>query len=761
MRNPLYPFQGWRLTLFEGVLVATFIIFGLRMYQMQVLEYADAQIAADGNRFNQQPIPSDRGVIFDRYGRVLASNVPAYRVIVVPALLPLNREVQLGVYNRLSALTGVPATNALALASGRNIRSIEDIVAIGLDFAPFQPVVIAEDVEHEVALQILSERETLPGVDVQIAAVRQYPAGEVMSHIIGFMGPIGPEEQLALLELGYDPAFDRIGYDGLESYFESILSGQRGSVLREIDVAGQQQAEIARVEPIPGQSVRLTIDVELQAAAQQALIDEITRLNADRGRIVTQSGVVIAVDPRNGEVLAMVSYPTYDNSRFARAIDVDYYLQMVRFGEETNFNPFINQAISGYYPPGSSWKLLTAAAVLEEEVIDPRTQLYDGGDITVPNFYAENDRGADQVFVCWIKQYGDEHGPVDMTRAIAQSCNVYFYQVGGGFADPEARGLIRPGGLGVRDLFRYSTAFGIGSQLGVELPGEIGGRMPDPDWKRRIYGENWSTGDTYNAAFGQGYVNVTPLQLTMSIASIVNNGILHQPTIVSEFLDGEGNVLDPYDPMVLRHLNLAEVPEGEQMHLLLLEDMIIQGENSLACVCETTSAFYNPGRCSPETYVGTVDINPSLTVEDIREYRIHLPLNYTFNGRVCNPLRFDANYTPAFLSTPNLEYIRVSMRETVTVGTGSGANLPYVAVAGKTGTAEYCDNIAGPLGLCEPGNWPAHAWFAAYAPYEEPEILVVAFVYNGLEGSVHALPVVVDTIEEWWRLRSERENPTP
>lgn len=757
MRNLIYPFQGWRLTFFQGILVATFLIFGLRMYQMQVIEYVDAQIAADENRFNQQPIPADRGVIFDRYGRVLASNVPAYRIAVIPAVLPGNREAQLRIYTRLSALTGVPATRALAQASGAPVRSIEEMVIEGLGFAPFQPVVVADDVEHEVALQILSERQNLPGVDVQIAAVRQYPAGESMSHIIGYMGPIPPEDQLELMELGYDPAFDRIGYSGVERYLENILAGRRGSVLREIDVAGEVQAELGRVEPVPGQSVRLTIDVDLQRAAQQAIIDLITSLNAERGRVVTQSGAVVALDPSNGEVLAMASYPTYDNARFARAIDVPYYLQMIELGQETNFNPFINQVVSSLYAPGSAWKVLTAAAVLEEGVIDPRTQLYDGGDITVANFYAPNDPGADQVFVCWIKQYGDEHGPVDMTRGIAQSCNVYFYKVGGGYPDAEARGLLRPGGLGITDLVRYSTAFGVGSQLGVEIEGEVGGRMPDPDWKRRIYGENWSTGDTYNAAFGQGYLTLTPLQLTSAIAAIVNDGILYQPTIISEFLDSEGNVTDPYEPNVNRHLNLAHVEEGERMRLLLLEDMIIQGANSLACICETTSPFHNPARCSPENYVGTVDISPSLTVEDLREYEIHLPLNYTFNRRVCDPLRFNPNYTPAFLSTPNLEFVRVGMREAVLDGTATAADLPYVAVAGKTGTAEYCDNIAGPLGLCEPGNWPAHAWFAGYAPFEDPEILVVAFVYNGIEGSVYALPIVVDVLEEWWRLRSERE----
>src|SRR5690606_7229022 len=145
-------------------------------------------------------------------------------------------------------------------------------------------------------------------------------------------------------------------------------------------------------------------------------------------------------------------------------------------------------------------------------------------------------------------------------------------------------------------------------------------------------------------------------------------------------------------------------------------DMIIHGENSLACLCEPTSDNYNPSRCNPDTYIGTVDISPSLTSEDIREYSIHIPLNYPFNGLLCDPLRFDPNYVPPFISSENFEIVRTGMRTTVVEGTGMPADLPYIQLAGKTGTAEYCDNIAGALGLCEQGNWPAHAWFAAYGP---------------------------------------------
>ncbi len=758
MKNRLMPFQGWRLTIFQAVMVATFLIFALRMYQMQIIDGANAQIAADDNRFNTQPLAADRGVIFDRYNQTLARNVPAYVVRITPANLPTDREAELEIYTKLSALTGVPPTRAIADASGRNVRSIEELVEVGAGIAPFRPVNIAQDVPLEVALQIMEDNYELPGVDVLEGAVRQYPTSDSTAHIIGYMGPIPPEQQLALIEQGYDPAFDRIGYDGLERFLETLLAGQRGRIVREVDVAGQEQAVVERVEPIAGQNVRLTIDVELQRAAQQALIDQIATINEKEGRIVTEAGVVMVLDPNTGEILAIVSYPNYDNSRFARNIDVEYYLELL----ERNRNPLLNQAIGSLYPPGSAWKLLTAAAVLQEDVIDAGTGLFDGGDLLVQNYYAPNDRAQDQRFVCWARNQGG-HAFVNVVDAIAYSCNVYFYQVGGGNYPAVSEALLRRGGLGINNLVRYATAVGIGSELGLELPGELAGRMPDPTWKRITRGENWSTGDTYNASFGQGYVNITPLQLMMSVATLVNDGVLYQPTIIRDFLDAERNITVPFEPKILRTVNLDYANPDGSIYLLQLEDMIMQGENSLACVCEFDSPFYNPLRCDPENYVGQVDVNPSLDVVDMREYRIHIPLNYNFNGQICDPSRWDSQFAPAFLSTENLEIVRSGMREAVIreFGTAKGANLPYVEVAGKTGTAEYCDDIAGPLGLCKQGAWPAHAWFTAYAPYENPEILVVAFIYNGIEGSSNALPVAVKTIEAYYRLKNERENLLP
>jgi penicillin-binding protein 2 len=747
----LMPFQGWRLTFFQGVMFAVFALFSLRMYQYQVLETEELTELADENRLSRLPIAAPRGVIFDRYNEPLAINVPAYNVTAIPADLPANENELLAVYNRLSALTGVPPTIAAALQAGSSLRSIEELVAEGEGIAPYRAVVIAQDVDQHVAMQIREEALTLPGVSIEVASVREYPTGQLTSHIVGYMGRIPAEQELELMAQGYNPAYDRIGYAGIEAYLEPILSGQRGYELREVDVAGAEIAQVEYQDPNPGQNIRLTLDTELQAAAEQALRDEIARLNAESQAIVSQTGVVIAMNPNTGEILSLVSWPSYDNSRFARNIDVPYYLDVT----SDPLRPLYNQAISSLYPPGSIWKLITAAAVAEEDVIAPESRLNDPGSLVLPNRYAPNDRAASQTFVCWLDQ---GHGNINLVEAIAQSCDVYFYQVGGG--NPEvSTAVLRDGGLGIDDLFRYATAFGIGSELGIELPGENSGRMPDRDWKRRVYGESWSTGDTYNAAFGQGYVTVTPLQLINSVAAIVNNGTLVQPTIVRDYLDAEGNVTQAFEPHVLRTINLDEMEDDEMLTLLPLEDMIMKGPSSLVCTCEQTSEFYNPTRCDPNGYTNTVDVNPDRFLEDQRLYRVQMPPFYPFTGNLCNSLRFDPDYTPPFVSSENLQLVREGMRLTVTGGTATTANLSYVSVAGKTGTAEYCDDVARPLGLCVPGNWPAHAWFTAYAPYENPEILVIAFVYNGKEGSAVALPVVRDVIEAYMRLRTERGLP--
>ena len=304
----LLPFQGWRLSFMQGIVFAVFVIFSLRMYQLTIVESAQYITRAEDNRLSELPVAAPRGTIRDRNNVALAINVPAYNVRIVPAALPANQDEVLRIYNRLSSLTRVPPTRAIALASGQNVRSIEELVVEGEGIAPYRPVVIAYDVSQREAMQILEESFSLPGVDIDTASVREYPTGILTSQIIGYMGRIPAERELELIQQGYDPAYDRIGYAGLESYLENELAGQRGRLVSEVDVAGREVGDpVVDIPPVAGLSVRLTIDTRLQEAAETALRNRISLINAEAGRIVTQTGSVIAINPQTGEVLALVS----------------------------------------------------------------------------------------------------------------------------------------------------------------------------------------------------------------------------------------------------------------------------------------------------------------------------------------------------------------------------------------------------------------------------------------------------------------------
>ncbi len=749
------PFRGWRLTLFQVVVVLSLVVLAARAYQLQLVENAYWLELAEENRISRQPIAAARGVIEDRNGKPLARNVPAFNVTVVPADLPDTPEAELAVLERLAALIDVPATADAAEAAGRgDERSLFDMVDEGRRIAPYRPVTVARDIARDIAMRILEDRLNLPGVDAPVAALREYPTGALTSQVVGYLGPIPAEQQLELLALGYDPNFDRIGYDGVEAFLEDELAGRKGWRVIEVDVAGLTMNVLREDQPIPGLNLRLTLDVDLQQAAQEAIIRRINIVNAEAGQIVTQQGVVIAMNPKTGEILAIVSWPTYDNSRFARAIDADYYFSQLN----DPLHPLVNHAVGALYPPGSVWKIVTAVGVLQEDVINPNSVLEDPGFIYLPNRYAPNDISRAQKFVCWLEQ---GHGEVAMLEGIAQSCDVYFYQVGGG--NPEVSpSILRPGGLGIDNLVRYAHALGVGTPTGIELPGETAGRMPDRDWKRRNLGENWSTGDTYNAAFGQGYVTVTPLQLLNLVMAVANGGTLYRPTIVKEFFDAEGRVLDAFEPKVLR--TLVRPADGSLPVLTPYEDMLLRGADSLACTCNPRSATYDQPRCEKMMvdyrWSYLLDVNPEPGEDQVELVEVTYTVNTSdpryIASSICRPDLHDPEYQPPLVEPEHIALVQEGMRQVILFGTGKPAALPYVNVAGKTGTAEYCDDVARPLGLCQPGNWPAHAWFIGYAPYEDPEIIVVAFLYNGGEGSGVALPAVREVLDAYFNLKATR-----
>lgn len=640
------------------------VLFVLRLYQLQVIQGAEFSDQAVENYLTFEYPPAPRGVIYDRNGYQLVRNIPAFNVMVTPAFLPDSLAEVEAVYQELSDLTGIPVDQggppAARCVAGRGIRQL---VEEGETIRPYEAWPVACDVPERVA-RILRERQMdLPGVSVEAVPVRDYTTGDLTAAVIGYLGPIPEAFAEEFEELGFRPDRDKIGYVGIEGQYQTELAGQNGLRVVVEDVAHQHLYEVGEVrQPVPGNSLRLTLDTRLQAAAATALSNRIEFLNRFAGEVRAPIGVVIAMNPQTGEILAMVTLPTYENNRMARFIPADYYNQLIA---DERGKPLINHAVSGEFPPGSTFKMATAIGILNEGVVTPQETIFDPGIITIANRYYPNDPGRAREFVCWKR---DGHGAVDFLRGVAFSCNIYFYSVGGGFP-----GEVAGDGLGVDRIGWYARALGYGEPLGIDLPAEEDGLIPDPDWKRINLGESWSTGDTYNATTGQGFVLATPLQVLTSIATLANGGRVMQPHLVSQILDGEGNVVGEFGPRVLWDISDGQIT-------------------------------------SPSDWV----VEP--WVIRLAQQAMHL---------------------------------------VTTEGTAFGyGDLEDISSAGKTGTGEFCDELARTRNQCIPGNWPTHAWYVGYAPFENPEIAVVAFVYNGGEGAITSAPVVKQVLEAYFALKA-------
>ncbi len=690
----LLPAEGskiptWRMAVTYAVMAGIAIAFTARLFSLQILQGTTYLEAARENRITNVRLPASRGVIYDRNGSLLVRNLPSYNVLVTPEYLPDSEAEVEAIYTRLSELTGVPVVTSVTTpgARCRDERGIRQLVEERASIAPYEAWPIACGVGETVARIIEEQQVDMPGVSVEAEPVRDYTTGALTSAILGYMGPIPDTLRDAYEALDFVVDRDHIGYAGIEAAYQTLLAGSNGFKQVEEDVAGNPLREVGEVrQPTPGYSLRLTIDTRLQAAADSALRSEMELINRYAGETRTPLGVVIAMDPQTGEILALSTLPTYDTTRFRPNIPFDYYEELIN---DERGKPLVDHAVSSTFPPGSTFKLVTSVGALNEGVIEPETRIYDPGTITIRNAYYPNDPGEDQQFFCHNRQ---GHGWQDFLHALANSCNIYFYKVGGGF--PEAP--IREGGLGIDDLYRYAHALGYGVPLGLDLPAEEGGLIPSSDWKRITLGESWSTGDTYNTATGQGYVLATPLQVLTSAATIANNGKVMWPHLVDQVLDGEGNVVKEVEPCVMWDL---------------LDGVITPVEEIGSC------------RDLPESITDQLDVR---------------------------------EFTPDLDVQPEvLELVRQGMRLVVTEGTAEDyAQLDNISSAGKTGTGEFCDEVASQQGLCVPGAWPSHAWYVAFAPYENPEIAVIAFVYNGSEGAVVSGPIVKQVLEAYFNLKA-------
>jgi penicillin-binding protein 2 len=680
--------ENWRVKLFYYLIAAVIGFYVLRLFNLQILQNDAYLEQAEENRITNISIQTERGIIFDRYGVILARNIASYNVIITPAQLPgdpteypLPGAVE-EIYRELSPLIDIPAKNGVL--NDETVRTftpcqtdfgITEIVIIGDTNAPYDPVRIACNVDQETAMIVREMSNDWPGVDIEIEPIREYPTGDLTSEIIGFLGPIPAAIEEEYRDLGFVPDRDKIGYAGIESSLNDILGGRNGQRVVEVDVAGQEIRDLEPpIDPIPGNNIELTIDTRLQAAAKAALIGEIQWWNRYFNETRSSNGVAIAMNPKTGEVLALVSYPTFENNRMARIIPTYYYEQLI---QDPN-RPLFNHAVSAEHPPGSVYKLAPAIGFMNERVLSPTDSIECPGKISILEKYSPNDPGTPRDYVC----YDDlGHGKVNYLKAIALSCDIYFYKVSGGYPEEV------PEGLGIDRMAEYARALGYDQVTGIELPGEADGLVPTSAWKRITLSENWSIGDTYIAAMGQGFVLSTPLQVLVSAAIVANDGVYMQPTLVHRLSDSDGVVVQPFSPEV--KWDITQDP------LITIFD-----ENGI----------------------------PTEEKKVVEDWVIDL----TQEG----------------------------MRLAVTEGTverqfkGFEVNGEEIQTAGKTGTAEYCDNVAQSKNLCQPGNWPTHSWYVGYGPYEDPEIAVIAFVYNGGEGASVAGPIVRKIMEVYFELKA-------
>ncbi len=600
--------------------LAMLIILGgllLRSFYLQIVQGSYYYSLAEGNRLRIIPLTAPRGVMFDRFGQQLVQNTSTFHLTITPADLPADHQVQEQLLSDLAAL----------LAKDR-----QEIIDQLQESQPYiyQPVVVSRDVPYQTAISILVNQDKWPGITVQESWLRDYVATRrqnSFAEFLGYTGQLTKQDYEQKKDQGYFLT-DQIGKSGLEYSYEKILKGQNGQRQIEVDALGREEQVIAQKEAVAGQDLILTIDADLQQAAGQILNNTLQALGKKRG-------VVIIMDPNNGEIWTLVSAPSFDNNKFAAKISASDYQALLNDPDQ----PLFNRAVAGTYPSGSTIKPAMAAAALQEGIINDQTSVVSTGGVRIDRWF----------FPDW-KAGG--HGLTNVYKAIAESVNTFFYYIGGGYPqggnpthDYEFKGL------GPDKIAQYLHDFGLGQKTGLDLPGEEEGFIPTVDWKNKTYGELWYIGDTYNLSIGQGNLLVTPLQVALWTSLVANDGKKITPHLV------------------------------------------------------------NASQESSTKKVWTLD--------------------WPTTGRVN-------------VDSKNLAIVRQGMRQTVLAGSAqSFAALP-VAVAGKTGTAQWNNNKAN------------HAWFTAFLPYQNPRLVITVLVEEGEEGSRAASPVAREIINWMWQNHPER-----
>jgi penicillin-binding protein 2 len=494
--------------------LSRFLVFGLaviigvgtltvRLFYLQITNGTTYAALSTKNRTVLEPIVAPRGVIYDRTGRQLVTNVPTFAVKVRPADLPNTERDK--VVTRLASLIGIDPADINAAIDG-NPGSAFDLVRI------------AQDVDRTTAQLIAEAGFELPGVEVTVEARRQYTDGPLMSQLLGYTGPVSADQLPDLRKIGYQPD-DLLGKTGLEAQYEAALRGTYGIQSVEKDASGRRTQVLQTVQDsVPGASLTMTIDTKTQREAQKALQWGMRAIGLKRG-------VVIAMNPQTGEILAMVSLPTYDNNLFARGISNKAFQKLLKNPDK----PLLNHAVQAHYPPGSTYKLVAGTGVLGDGKITANTRVMTKGYLTLgtTKFYDWNHRG---------------FGPCDIYCGFGHSSDTFFFQMAGK--------------LGIDRLGYWAHQYGFGRPTGIDLPGEVSGIVPTNQWKQGALGAQVFPGETYQAGIGQGYDVVTPLQLINAYAALANGGKLYQPQLVRQITGPDGKVIRAFKPKLLHRLKV-------------------------------------------------------------------------------------------------------------------------------------------------------------------------------------------------------------
>ena len=564
---------------FERRLTAVLVVVGglllalaVRLWQIQILQGEYFLRLAEENRIRITSIVAPRGLIKDRHGRPLILNRAAFTVYLLPTELRDSAQVIPEVARKL----------------GMTPAEVSDKLAAAAQERPFDPVLLRRDVPKEAIAALEENRMDLPGVLVQVEPVRDYLHGALAAHLLGYLGEVDDRALATLRGQGYE-AGELIGKDGVERIYDRYLKGRNGQIQAEVDAQGRPLRQLAKIPPSPGNTVTLGIDLDVQQAAEDALGSRV--------------GAVVAMDPNDGTIVALVSHPAFNPNLFATGITAPAWTRLLR----DPLQPLLDRATQGGYPMGSVFKIVTATAALELGLVQPGTRFF------CPGFYTLGNR---------VFHDHEAHGSLNFLEGIAQSCNVVFWT------------LARP--VGPDALARYAKMYGLGQTTGIDLVQESAGIVPDPDWKLRVWKEAWYPGDTLNSAVGQGFMLATPIQVARLVAAVANGGRLVTPHIVTEITSPQGQAL----------LRVAPPPAR------------------------------------------TIQVYPQ-----------------------------------------TLAVLQAGLVAVVTHGTAASIQMPGLAVAGKTGTAE------------NPHGRP-HAWFAGYAPVKDPQLVVVALVENAGYGAEFAAPIV-------------------